>query len=285
MIETSQKNHSDEKKLNLDETVFHFTKENIAILKLKANIEAHTSTKKISSLQAICTHLWRAVIRSKQLDPKEEVNFVLCISVRPKLVPQLQEDYFGNALVLCGVTMNVGELLEEGGLGKGALEMSKMIALYSDEKLKIQYESWTRTPSYVKVGSVTNRNSLVLSCSPLFDLYNLDFGWGKPVAIRSGSSNKSNGKITVFAGAKKGSMDFEVCLPYENLEAMRNDSEFIMRYSVGTTYPVAVSHLQFADDTLLMETKSWANVRALRAVLVLFETIFVVMRSGVSVEL
>ncbi|MCI22831.1 cysteine-rich receptor-like protein kinase, partial [Trifolium medium] len=35
---------------------------------------------------------------------------------------------------------------------------------------------------------------------------------------------------------------------------------------------MSVSHLQFADDTLLLGEKSWANVRALRAVLVLFET-------------
>jgi hypothetical protein len=35
---------------------------------------------------------------------------------------------------------------------------------------------------------------------------------------------------------------------------------------------VVVSHLQFADDTLLLGVKRWANVRALRAVLVLFET-------------
>ncbi|CAJ2679133.1 unnamed protein product [Trifolium pratense] len=36
---------------------------------------------------------------------------------------------------------------------------------------------------------------------------------------------------------------------------------------------MTVSHLQFADDTLLLGVKSWANVRALRAVLVLFETL------------
>jgi hypothetical protein len=30
-------------------------------------------------------------------------------------------------------------------------------------------------------------------------------------------------------------------------------------------------HLQFADDTLLIGVKSWANVRALKAVLLLFE--------------
>jgi len=33
---------------------------------------------------------------------------------------------------------------------------------------------------------------------------------------------------------------------------------------------LVVSHLQFADDTLLVGVKSWANVRALRSVLSLF---------------
>ncbi|WJX34558.1 hypothetical protein P8452_22662 [Trifolium repens] len=43
-------------------------------------------------------------------------------------------------------------------------------------------------------------------------------------------------------------------------------------YSIGAQDPVVVSHLQFANDTLLMGVKSWANVRALRAVLALFES-------------
>ncbi|PNX63424.1 cysteine-rich receptor-like protein kinase, partial [Trifolium pratense] len=43
-------------------------------------------------------------------------------------------------------------------------------------------------------------------------------------------------------------------------------------YSIGEQGLASVSHLQFADDTLLLGVKSWANVRALRAVLVLFET-------------
>ncbi|GAU41823.1 hypothetical protein TSUD_299890 [Trifolium subterraneum] len=43
-------------------------------------------------------------------------------------------------------------------------------------------------------------------------------------------------------------------------------------YSIGELDPVSVSHLQFADDTLLLGVESWANVRALHAVLMLFET-------------
>jgi len=42
-------------------------------------------------------------------------------------------------------------------------------------------------------------------------------------------------------------------------------------YKVGGANQVVVSHLQFADDTLLIGNKSWGNVRAMRARLVLFE--------------
>jgi hypothetical protein len=42
-------------------------------------------------------------------------------------------------------------------------------------------------------------------------------------------------------------------------------------YSVRAQDSTVVSHLQFTDDTLLVGVKSWANVRALRAVLFLFE--------------
>ncbi|GAU44567.1 hypothetical protein TSUD_367230 [Trifolium subterraneum] len=44
-------------------------------------------------------------------------------------------------------------------------------------------------------------------------------------------------------------------------------------YGLGPQNVVQVSHLQFADDTLLVGVKNWANVRALKAVLVLFESV------------
>jgi hypothetical protein len=54
------------------------------------------------------------------------------------------------------------------------------------------------------------------------------------------------------------------------MSAMVSNGSFTP-YSVGAQNSVVISHLQFADDTLLVGVKSWANVRALRAVLILFE--------------
>jgi len=41
----------------------------------------------------------------------------------------------------------------------------------------------------------------------------------------------------------------------------------------GQGHSAQISHLQFAHDTLLLGEKSWANVRALKVVLNLFEVI------------
>ncbi|XP_058745695.1 protein ENHANCED PSEUDOMONAS SUSCEPTIBILITY 1-like [Vicia villosa] len=215
---------SKEEKLHMpkSERFFHFSKENIAKLKSKANLEA--GTKNISSLQAVFSHIWHSIVRSKNLDPQTEVSFVLDIGVRPRFFPPLPKDYFGNAVVKCVVTMKAGELLEDGGLGKGALEINKKIALHNDEMLKNQYEKWLITPSF---NFNRDDNSLVISSSPGFDVYGNDFGWGKPVGVRTGGANKRNGKIFVRAGVEEGSINLEVCLPFENLKAIRNDSEFM----------------------------------------------------------
>ncbi|PNY00278.1 cytochrome p450 [Trifolium pratense] len=50
-------------------------------------------------------------------------------------------------------------------------------------------------------------------------------------------------------------------------------SQIFTCYSIGSVDSTVVSHLQFADDTLLQGVKSWANVRAIRVVLVLFEQV------------
>uniref|UniRef100_A0A2N9F387 BAHD acyltransferase n=1 Tax=Fagus sylvatica TaxID=28930 RepID=A0A2N9F387_FAGSY len=207
----------------LKETVFHFTKAKIATLKAKANSEIGTNKK--SSLQAVLTHLWRSIIRSRNLDPNQQVSYRLLIGVRPRLHPPLPEEYLGNAVQAGTVTIKAGDLLKRG-LGYAAWEMNKMVALHTEEKLRSFLESWVEKPRLLTESSVAG-NALVTSSSPRFNVYGNDFGWGKPVAVRSGAGNKTHGKITVFPGVEEGSIDIEACLSPEVLVAMGNDYEFM----------------------------------------------------------
>ena len=206
----------------LKERVFHFTKENVARLKAKANSEI--GTNRISSLQALLAHFWRSVIRSQNLDPNQQVLYRLLIGARPRLHPPLPDEYLGNAVQAGTVAIKAGDLLKRE-LGYAAWEMNKMVALHTEEKLRSFLESWVEKPEILTESSMAS-TALVTSSSPRFNVYGNDFGWGRPVAVRSGGGNKTHGKITVFPGAAQGSVDIEACLSPEILKAIGNDSEF-----------------------------------------------------------
>ncbi|XVF84442.1 hypothetical protein PTKIN_Ptkin17bG0037100 [Pterospermum kingtungense] len=207
----------------LQERVFHFTKENIAKLKAKANAEMDTNN--ISSLQALLSHIWRSVIRNKNFDPSEETNYRVVVGARQRL-PELPDNYFGNALLSGFVSMKAKELLGQG-IGNVAWQMNKFIATVTEESFRKFLETWPASPKLITLGNITKNNALATSSSPRFNMYGNDFGWGKPIAIRSGSANKFDGKITTFCGAEEGCIDIEACLSPKTLEGMANDIEFM----------------------------------------------------------
>jgi hypothetical protein len=84
------------------------------------------------------------------------------------------------------------------------------------------------------------------------------------------------GSLCWNGGSVKGIHCPHFCffLVAEGLSVMMRDvvkSNLFTGYTVGSGAPTVVSHLQFTNDILLMGVKIWANVRAQRAVLVIFE--------------
>lgn len=211
----------------LQQRVFHFSKKNIAKLKAKANGEM--STNKISSLQAVLGHLWRSVIRSRRVEANQEVTYRLLMGLRQRLEPPLPEQYVGNAILLGAATTTACDLLEHG-LGWAAWQINKMIASKTREEVNKYLEDWVKNPKVFTLGGVFG-NALVTGSSPRFNVYGNDFGWGRPLAVRSGAGNKADGKLTVFPGVEEGSIDFEACLLPETLQAMAEDAEFMEAFA------------------------------------------------------
>jgi hypothetical protein len=108
--------------------------------------------------------------------------------------------------------------------------------------------------------------------------------WGKWIRECIGTATASvlvNGSPTdefsLHRGLRQGDplSPFLFLLAAEGLNILMKamvDNQFFTGYSVGAANLVVGSHLQFAYDTLLLGQKSWANVRAIRASLVIFES-------------
>lgn len=212
----------------LEERVFHFSKENIAHLKAKANSKYGNDDQNIiclSSLQALLAHLWQSVIRCRCRNADENFSFKLLIGARPRLQPHLPQGYFGNAVHFVNITTTAREILEHDS-GWAALQMNKVVSTQTHEEVMNFYQSWVKNPKIVKKSEVVS-NSLIASSSPHFNVYDNDFGWGRPVAVRSGAGNKHDGKITIFCGAEQASIDIQACLTPQTLHAMGHDTKFM----------------------------------------------------------
>lgn len=166
--------------LLLTERVFHFTKDDIAKLKAMANSEA--GTKNISSLQALLAHLWRTITRSRNFNAEQGVDLVVIVGARDRL--NLPKGYFGNAIYLVLVTTTAANL-DANGLGGAAMLINKHVTEQTIEEVKKRYVDCAKTLTIVKKSGVLLRHRVVISSSPRFDMYGNDFGWGKPVAVRS----------------------------------------------------------------------------------------------------
>ncbi|OVA14945.1 Transferase [Macleaya cordata] len=151
---------------------------------------------------------------------------------RVGLNPPLPEAYFGTSVQSRVATTKVGELVEKG-LGWGALRLNQVIKSHNDVTIQCSRESWVENP----VLAFLSNNSLVskylsTGSSPRFNVYENDFGWGQPIAVRSGSANRYDAKITVFPGSVEGSIDIEACLSPETLKVIEDDAEFMEAVTV-----------------------------------------------------
>ncbi|XP_039117853.1 protein ENHANCED PSEUDOMONAS SUSCEPTIBILITY 1-like isoform X1 [Dioscorea cayenensis subsp. rotundata] len=212
----------------LDECALHFSAEVVAKLKAKANKEMQTN--KISSLQALLAHVWRSVTRARCLKPDQPTGYFLAMGNRSRLDLPLPSAYMGNSLQIAdAVRILAGELVG-GSLGWAANLLNEAVASVTHDKIIEFLDSWPKCPSFNDISQFAPCD-LFTGSSPRFDVYGNDFGWGKPIAVRSGGANKFDGKITVYPGPEKGSIALEICLLPHVLKRLMEDSEFMKMVS------------------------------------------------------
>ncbi|CAN6802689.1 unnamed protein product, partial [Brassica oleracea] len=195
------------------ERVFHFTRKKITYLKAKANEEIGSADSKISSLQAVVAYLWLSIMRHSGLNREEMTQCKIAADMRRRLVPPLKKECFGNVTALAVATTNVGELLDHG-IGWTALQISKTVRSQTNISYKTFAENWVRNVKIPKigVGSRLADHSLIVAGSPWFEVYDHDFGWGKPIAARAGPGNGIGGLLVMFRGAEEGTIDVHATL-------------------------------------------------------------------------
>ncbi|KAJ0985224.1 hypothetical protein J5N97_003580 [Dioscorea zingiberensis] len=190
-----------------------------------ANIEMRV-VNQISTLQALLAHVWRSVTRARSLDPDQEIMYTVLVGNRKLVTPPLPEAYLGNAVFWIAAKAKAGDVIKHG-LGWAAWLLNQEIVLCQNEgEVRRKLAAWTEEPSFVYADDFKSTN-IGTGSSPRFNVYGNDFGWGRPIAVRSGSGSKVDGKVTVYPGPDAGSMALEICLARHVLLSLLADGEFM----------------------------------------------------------
>ncbi|KAK7855007.1 bahd acyltransferase dcr [Quercus suber] len=252
----------------LRERIFHFTRESILKLKLRANSSSNGNNNynnqlqkvtrsnghdesaeilgkqcndlawravknqaaEISSFQSLCAQLWRSVTRARKLDANKTTTFRMAVNCRHRLEPKLDPYYFGNAIQSIPTIATVGDVVNQDLRWCGDL-LHKNVVAHDNETVRRGVKDWERSPRLFPLGNFDGA-MITMGSSPRFPMYDNDFGWGKPLAIRSGGANKFDGKISAFPGREgNGSVDLEVVLSPETMAGLESDTEFLQYVS------------------------------------------------------
>ncbi|KAF8397329.1 hypothetical protein HHK36_016242 [Tetracentron sinense] len=184
-----------------------------------------------SSFQSLSAQLWRSVTRARKLASSKTTTFRMAVNCRHRLEPRLNPYYFGNAIQSIPTVASVGELLSHD-LNWSAGLLHQNVVAHDDSTVRRGVKDWEKNPRCFPLGNFDGA-MITMGSSPRFPMYDNDFGWGRPLAVRSGRSNKFDGKISAFPGREGGgSVDLEVCLAPETMVGLETDNEF-MQYVSG----------------------------------------------------
>ncbi|XP_061996266.1 uncharacterized acetyltransferase At3g50280 [Rosa rugosa] len=196
----------------------------------KPQITENKTAAEISSFQSLCALLWKAVTRARKLPESKTTTFRMAVNCRHRLEPKLDPYYFGNAIQSIPTYASSGDVLSRD-LRWCAEQLNDNVKAHNSDRVRECVEDWEKNPRVFPLGNFDGA-SMTMGSSPRFPMYDNDFGWGRPLAVRSGPANKFDGKISAFPGRDgAGTVDLEVVLAPDTMAGLESDLEFMQYVS------------------------------------------------------
>lgn len=139
----------------------------------------------------------------------------------------MPDNYFGNVIQAI-FTVTASGLLLANPPEFGAELIHKVVNSHDNNAITARLAEYEEKPKMFYF-SDAGINTVAVGSSPRFKVYDVDFGFGRPERVMSGSNNKFDGMMYLYPGRDGGrSIDVELTLDFEAMENLEKDEEFLL---------------------------------------------------------
>ncbi|CAL0321717.1 unnamed protein product [Lupinus luteus] len=192
------------------------------IQKLKKYAQSKVKSK-VSTFSVTCAYLLSCLVKVEK--PKDErVAFIFSVDSRTRLDPPILPTYFGNCVFPQLVVVETNKLAENDGFFIALEGISDALNKLENGVLK-EGKNWMS-----KIQSAIGDRIFSVAGSPRFEVYGIDFGWGKPKKVDVTSIDKTgafslsesknfDGGVEIGLALNKVEMEAFVAVFHQELES------------------------------------------------------------------
>ncbi|KAE8732888.1 hypothetical protein F3Y22_tig00001695pilonHSYRG00029 [Hibiscus syriacus] len=208
----------------LSERIFSFSRE--AILELKAKVNNSVVNGDFNAVEILgkqsndkyYAETAAPVSKTAEISSFQSLSALLWRAVEPEA--------FGNSIQSIPTYASAGDV-KSRDLRWCSRQLNDRVRAHDYETVRLFARNWEEDPRCFPLGNFDG-GCMTMGSSPRFPMYDNDFGWGRPLAVRIGGANKFDGKISAFPRREgNGSVDLDVVLAPETMAAIESDVEFM----------------------------------------------------------
>ncbi|KAL3829588.1 hypothetical protein ACJIZ3_018390 [Penstemon smallii] len=177
----------------------------------------------LSSFTITSAYVWTCLTKcaagaGEEVDDMEPEYFCFAVDARARLDPPVPGTYFGNCVALVTTESTHGEMKGENGFIIAVELIGEVISekVNKKEELLRDSDKWMMKYGPMMIG----KRCFGVSGSPKFDMYDTDFGWGKPKKFECVSIDGDGGAMSLCKSSEfEGGLEIGLSLPKKKMEA------------------------------------------------------------------
>ncbi|MCO5589238.1 hypothetical protein L7F22_043204 [Adiantum nelumboides] len=196
--------------------LLHFTPPMIKKIRCQAYEDLHDGAPiatPLSDYDVLCAFVWKIAIASSTSSKLDLLFSNICVlgDMRFRMKPQLPRGYFGNGTIFAYASSSRQDL-KEGSFGSISLQIHEACRACNESRLWGIVNWLELHDNFFDAKHLPwMMSDINVASSPKFKVYNVDFGWGKPITARPAQFS-NNHDMFLFPG-RHGGIDIYLAWP------------------------------------------------------------------------